>query len=92
MPARRTGKPEPLATRLLQGARDSKWTMSVYLVNGFQLKGEVVDFDDEAILFSHKSAHQLVMRSGVASMYPLPSSEHNADEWWRTDVAAAAEG
>ena len=74
-----------LADRLLQAARDSRWPLSVYLVSGFQLKGEIVDFDHETILINHKSAKQLVMRSGGASMYPLPSSSHDVDGWWKGD-------
>jgi RNA chaperone Hfq len=92
MPEPKTNKGNTLASRLLQEARDSHWTMSVYLVSGFQLKGEVVEFDEEAILFNHKSVHQLVMRSGIASMYPLSSSNRDANEWWRSDVSTLAEG
>ena len=72
-----------LAERLLEEARDSHGTMSLYLVSGFQLKGEILGFDDEAILFHHRNAHQLVMRSAVASMYPLPDSRQDGSEWWR---------
>ena len=60
----------------------------MYLVNGFQLKGEIVAFDEETILFNHKNVHQLVMRSGVASMYPIPSSRQGANDWWRGYVSS----
>ena len=71
-----------MADRLLEDMRDTQRAMSTYLVNGFQLKGTVVGFDEATILIKVKEAHQLVMRSAVASMYPLPDSRHELDEWW----------
>lgn len=72
-----------LANRFLKEARDTHQAVSMYLVSGFQLKGEVVEFDEETILFKHKNGHQLVMRSAVAVMYPLPKSKGGEDEWWQ---------
>ena len=77
-----------LADRLLQEARDSRWSVSIYLVSGFQLKGVIVDFDEEAILFSHKNVHQLVMRSAVATMYPVKERSQDGSEWWGGYVSA----
>ena len=71
-----------IADRFLKNARDNHRTASLYLTSGFQLKGQIVDFDREAILFNHKSVHQLVMRSAVATMFPVPDSKQSADEWW----------
>ncbi len=72
-----------LANRFLKDVRDTHQPVSMYLVSGFQLKGEVVEFDEETILFKHKNGHQLVMRSAVAVMYPLPKSKAESDEWWQ---------
>ena len=63
--------------------RDTQRGVSIYLVNGFQLKGEIVEFDEQAILFKLKDAHQLVMRLAVASIYPLPGSKPDGGNWWR---------
>ena len=91
MPESKNGKKgRTLAERLLKQARDSHWPISVYLANGFQLKGEVVDFDKESILINHKGAHQLVMRTGVASMYPLPSAKGETEAWWNSHASAEA--
>ena len=79
-----------LVDRLLVDMHQEQQTMSVYLVNGFQLKGTVLSFDDEAILFKLKDAYQLVMRSAVASMYPVSSSNGSHKEWWRSYVTEAA--
>ena len=72
-----------IADRFLKDARDNHRTASLYLTSGFQLKGEIVDFDREAILFKHRSVHQLVMRSAVATMSPVLDSKQPADGWWR---------
>jgi len=78
-----------LAERFLNDARATHWPVSLYLVSGFQLKGKIVEFDQETILFNHKNVHQLVMRSAIASMYPVPDSKQGADEWWRSYAPAA---
>ena len=72
-----------IADRFLKDARDNHGTASLYLTSGFQLKGEIVDFDREAILFNHRGVRQLVMRSAVATMFPVLDSKQSADEWWR---------
>ena len=72
-----------LSDRLLTQLRNSRQDASLYLVNGFQMKGAVVEFDDESVLFRHKGVHQLVMRSAVASMYPISRTSQAEDEWWR---------
>ncbi len=46
-----TKKTISLGNRFLEDARDTHRRVSLYLVNGFQLKGEVVTFDEETILF-----------------------------------------
>ena len=84
-------RPSRFADRFFEDARDSHEHVSVYLVNGFQLKGEVVSFDEEMILFKRMRTgracghvgHQLVQRSAVAVMYPLLKSTSQAEEWWR---------
>ncbi len=86
-----TGKKQSmtLAERFLNDARATRRPASLYLVSGFQLKGEIVEFDQETILFNHKNVHQLVMRSAIASMYPVPDSKQGADEWWHSYAPAA---
>ena len=79
-----------LTDRFLEEARATSQPVNMYLVNGYQLKGEVEAFDAEAILFNHKDAYQLVMRSGVASMYPIPNTGPQASAWWRSFASEAA--
>ena len=85
-------KSTPMVHRFLEEARDGHTPLSVYLLSGFQLKGEVVEFDDAAILFKHKGVHQLVMRPAVANIYPFRNSKGDAEEWWRQYAPAASGG
>ena len=98
-----TKKTIGLGNRFLEDARDTHRRVSVYLVNGFQLKGEVVTFDEETILFQRtrkgksrgQDGHQqdgqlLVKRSAVAVMHPLSKSEGEAEEWWRNFPARSS--
>ena len=77
--------------RFLEDAHDTHRPVSLYLVSGFQLKGEVVGFDQGTVLFKHRDTHQLVMRQAIATLYPLPESKGTVDEWW-TSYLATAEG
>ena len=69
-----------LAERFLQKVSDDHVPISLYLSSGFQLKGYVVGFDQETLLFKHKDVHQHVMRQAIASMYPLPQSENSKEQ------------
>ena len=80
-----------LAERFLSEARASRRGISLYLLSGFQLKGEVVEVDSDTILFKHRGVHQLVMRSAVATMYPVPTSNQANDDWWRHYVSEDAQ-
>ena len=83
MPQEREDRPETLTERFLEDAHQHRWAVSVYLVNGFQLKGEVIEYDAESVLFKHKEVHQLINRSAIATMYPVSASKGPAAEWWK---------
>ena len=80
-----------LADRFLGDARDDRRQVSIYLVSGFQLKAEVIEFDKDTVLFKQKNVYQLVTRSAIATMYPLPNAKGDANEWWRGYVPTTAE-
>ena len=88
MSEKRSQKHTTLADRLLKDMLDTHRAVSVYLVNGFQLKGQIVGLDEETILIKLKGAHQLVMRSAVATMYPIPDSNLDTAEWWTSYESA----
>jgi|TARA_Y100000031_G_scaffold52571_1_gene60134 host factor-I protein len=80
MPESKPAKAATLADQFFRDALDTGQALSLYLVNGFQLKGQVLAFDTETILFKHKGVHQLVLRSAVATMYVIRSSKRGVDE------------
>ena len=82
---------QSLAERFLSDARASRRGISLYLLSGFQLKGQVVEVDSDTILFKHRGVHQIVMRSAVATMYPLPTSNQANDDWWQHYVSEDAQ-
>lgn len=89
MSKRTTNEATTLANRFLTDVCETHEPVSMYLVSGFQLKGEVTAFDDDTILFKRKDMHQLVMRSAVAVMYPLSKSKNAPEAWWRQYDQAA---
>ncbi len=92
MSKRTTNEATTLANRFLTDVCETHEQVSMYLVSGFQLKGEVTAFDDDTILFKRKNMHQIVMRSAVAVMYPLSKSKDAPGEWWRNyDQSAPGE-
>ena len=92
MSKRTTNEATTLANRFLTDVCETHEQVSMYLVSGFQLKGEVTAFDDDTILFKRKNMHQIVMRSAVAVMYPLSKSKDEPGEWWRNyDQSAPGE-
>ncbi len=83
MPQKREDRPETLTERFLKDAYQHRWAVSVYLVSGFQLKGEVIEYDAETVLLKHKEVHQLINRSAIATMYPVSASKGPPAEWWK---------
>ena len=79
MPESKTEKATTLAEQFLKDALNTSQTVSLYLVSGFQLKGQVLAFDEETILFRHKSIGQYVLRSAVATMHVLPSPKRGVE-------------
>ena len=88
MANRKRNRGGTIADRYLQEARDTRHQASVFLVNGFQLKGEILEFDEETILVNHRGVHELVMRSAVAGMYPVQSSTDSGNGWWQAYLPA----
>ena len=86
-----TGAGATMVDRLLAEMQDTQQVVSIYLVNGFQMKGMVTGFDRDTILFKIKDAHQLVMRAAMATIYPLPVSKGNGQPWWEEYQVAPPE-
>lgn len=55
----------------LNGARKTKMTVTIHLVNGFQLKGMVRGFDNYVIVLETEDKQMLVYKHAVTTITPL---------------------
>ena len=55
----------------LNGARKTKMTVTIHLVNGFQLKGMVRGFDNYVIVLETEDKQLLVYKHAVTTITPL---------------------
>lgn len=55
----------------LNGARKTKMTVTIHLVNGFQLKGVVRGFDNYVIVLETEDKQMLVYKHAVTTITPL---------------------
>ncbi len=81
------GEHSSLADRFLRDAQVKHQHVAIYLVNGFQLKGEIVEADRDTILFKHRDVYQFIIRTAVATMYPIPDRGRQTDGWWSEYVS-----
>lgn len=56
-----------LADTMLDGARQHKDIIDLYLVNGIKLRGTITTFDDTSIVLNGK---QIVLRHNITTMQP----------------------
>ncbi len=59
-----------LQDRFLNSARMSGTPVTVYLVNGFQLRGNVEAFDSFTVLFTVDGRQQLVYKHAISTVVP----------------------
>lgn len=55
-------------SNLLSEARNLKALMLIYMMNGFQMRGQIIDFDDSAILVESEGRQQLLFRHAVSTV------------------------
>ena len=54
----------------LNNARKSKTLVSIYLVNGFQLRGFVKGFDNFTVIIENEGKQQLVYKHAISTISP----------------------
>lgn len=47
--------------------------VSIYLINGVQLKGQIVDYDNEVAVLKLGEGIQVVYKSAISTIVPLPN-------------------
>jgi host factor-I protein len=64
------GQPINLQDQFLNRVRSEGMGVSIYLVNGVQLKGNVVGFDKFTIILETQGKQQLVFKHAVTTVLP----------------------
>jgi len=65
-----------LQDNVLNLLRKKKITVKIYLVNGYQLNGFVIGFDNFTIILKKEGQEQLVYKHAVSTIVPQESIAH----------------
>ena len=60
---------------VLNFVRKENMSVTVYLTNGFQIRGMVKGFDNYVILLESEGKHQMIYKHAVSTVIPLRSLE-----------------
>lgn len=63
-------KPENLQDRFLNQARKDKTLVTVFLMNGFQLRGTILSFDQFAVLILSEGRQNLIYKHAISTIQP----------------------
>lgn len=63
----------------LNQVRKEGVTVTIYLVNGFQLRGVVKGFDNFTIILESDGKHELVYKHAVSTVIPAQAIEYAAE-------------
>lgn len=55
----------------LAAVKSKKIEMTIYLMNGFQMKGKIIGFDDISIVVETDRKQQLVYKHAVSTVVPI---------------------
>ncbi|MBU3182282.1 RNA chaperone Hfq [Clostridium psychrophilum] len=64
----------------LNGARKNKILVTLYLVNGFQLKGNVTGFDNFTVVLNCDGKQMMIYKHAISSISPLKPIALNSEE------------
>jgi len=60
-----------LQDELLDEIVEGKVPATIYLMNGFQLRGIILDHDDAVIVIEQEGKHQMIYKHAVSTVVPL---------------------
>jgi host factor-I protein len=78
-------KPQNLQDTFLNQARGARLPLTVFLVNGFQLRGIVTGFDNFTVVLDSEGKQQLIYKHAISTIIPsrpinLAAERETADE------------
>lgn len=66
-------KPENLQDRFLNQARKDRIPVTLFLMNGFQLRGTILSFDQFAVLVLSDGRQNLIYKHAISTIQPAAS-------------------
>jgi host factor-I protein len=63
-------KPENLQDRFLNQARKDRTPLTLFLMNGFQLRGSIISFDQFAVLILSEGRQNLIYKHAISTIQP----------------------
>ena len=63
-------RPEHLQDRFLNQARKDRTMLTLFLMNGFQLRGTIVSFDQFAVLVLSEGRQNLIYKHAISTIQP----------------------
>lgn len=63
-------KPENLQDRFLNQARKDRTMLTLFLMNGFQMRGTIVSFDQFAVLLLSEGKQNLIYKHAISTIQP----------------------
>ncbi|MCD8914738.1 MULTISPECIES: RNA chaperone Hfq [Staphylococcus] len=62
-----------IQTNFLEGFKTSKEELTVFLLNGFQMKGTIVDYDDSVVNLYSQGKNHLIYKHAISTFTQEPS-------------------
>lgn len=66
-------RPENLQDRFLNQARKDRTMLTLFLMNGFQLRGTIISFDQFAVLVLSEGRQNLIYKHAISTIQPSDS-------------------
>ncbi|WP_339163429.1 RNA chaperone Hfq [Siminovitchia sp. FSL W7-1587] len=73
-------QPINIQDQFLNQLRKEGIPVTVFLLNGFQLRGQVRGFDNFTVLFETEGKHQLVFKHAISTFSPQRNVQINFEE------------
>ena len=73
-------KPENLQDRFLNQARKDRIPVTLFLMNGFQLRGSIVSFDQFAVLVFSEGKQNLIYKHAISTIQPTEKVKMKNEE------------
>jgi len=71
--------------KILNQVRKENMSVTVYLTNGFQIRGAVKGFDNYVILLESEGKHQMIYKHAVSTVVPLRRLDSIINIYQRTE-------